>query len=322
MTPYLVVALCAQVPTQQRPTAVSSTKEMYDFWCKQPVHATGVVCKQRDLGRQVATSDPQLKKPLLAELTALNKRASAVESIPGGGSRTVIAKEYAQMKMAFCSESGSAKSSLSAALCSSAASRYVTPPAMAKSPSNSTSQPVVDWYCAKPVHDADYCKRQQIYKSLRQPNLSADARKAYLADLKSVPQTPIAITQAIFTDFCKVPAHMNGQICLNVRRTQQQQKMAKWFCGHSANEENIWCKRMALMDKMKALPADALTMRATLNNQMTVLMKNKSMELSAAIQTAKKAFCAQASAEDKGFCSGPAALTSQRPPVPVQARLL
>jgi len=219
------------------------------------------------------------------------------------GRGSLVAKEYAEMKMAFCAT----KPSNAKLLCATAASQYRPPGA---SYSNVTTT-AMDWYCGKASAEASICKRVAAQKKLRKPNLSTEERQAAASELKELGPTPFGTTQAIYADFCKDPASLSLQtssLCTTFKRTADQEKMTRYWCGKSENAESVWCQRNAILAKLRAkTPSGELAVsasdRTTLLKQMQTVTKGKSaLAINDEISKAKASYCASVDSKPL-FCS-------------------
>ena len=106
-------------------SAFASTKTMYDFWCTAE-RAENMLCEQRSLSLQLmSTTDEAVKKVIKEKLSALYKKGHqlAQSSQAPSGNRSLIAVEFAKMKMAYCATNPPN----SKTLCSTAASRCHQP---------------------------------------------------------------------------------------------------------------------------------------------------------------------------------------------------
>ena len=122
-------------------TAVSSTKEMYSYWCTAE-RSEKPLCKHHALiAKMTATTDPEQRKALATEVKSLYTQAKTMSAGGGPGSVNPFAKDYADMKIAYCATSPAGAKTL----CSTAASRF-SPSGSSGSVTSSTSQ-AMEW-CA------------------------------------------------------------------------------------------------------------------------------------------------------------------------------
>jgi len=313
MHTMLAIALAAQVPAAAA-SAVSSTAQMYDFWCAQPGKDSTVLCMQRSLSQQMRDAKDDASKALirkkLADLSKQSRAPTGASALPG--SKSLLVKQFAEMKMGYCAT----KPANAKTLCSTAASRYPT-----GSSYTAFSGAVFDWYCAKPSSDSTLCKRAELLKKMKQPSLTPEQRKETSTSLKQYPAAAVATMQAIYADFCKVPANFakyETPTCTNMRRTAQQQKMTKFYCEKPEHTESVWCKRNAILAKLNKLPppppgSPPAEERKSLLTELSALNKGKAVvSVNTEIIAAKKEYCAQAGLEAKNFCATSA--ISPRPP--------
>ena len=81
-----------------------------------------------------------------------------------------------------------------------------------------------------------------------------EARKALLEQLKLAPPPAYATTQALYTDFCKVPEHGEKPTCVRIKANQASTNMRNWYCASPAGSAGDWCKRQEILARMQKIP--------------------------------------------------------------------
>ena len=213
-----------------------------------------------------------------------------------------------RMKLAFCATNPpSAK-----ILCSAAASRFQSSPTVQKSGPGGPGAPTptnlaMNWYCKKSPDTSDQhqqiCKREELLEKFRETDEPA-TKKTLGTELKQYPAAPYGTLQAIYADYCKLKTSANSQICVSMRRTNEQKAMAKWYCGQDGNTESLFCKRTALLNELSKLPpspaGSVSDERKAVSTKLSGLLKtipgaphseNPSAKMSKEIATAKKQYC-------------------------------
>ena len=56
---------------------------------------------------------------------------------------------------------------------------------------------------------------------------------------------------------CQVSKHAEADTCIRLKKTQAAITMEKWYCALETSKDSPWCKRQALLAKMKAVPYGA-----------------------------------------------------------------
>jgi len=320
---FVIPIALAQVATgASAASAISSTRDMYSFWCTGE-RAQKPMCKHHELAVNIAkTQDATERKKISEQIKQVFMTAKSAATGAVAGSLNPFAKDYAEMKMAYCSTNpASAK-----ILCSTAASRYSTatnaPSALNSMPSNvatSSTTKAMEWYCSKPGQGGmqdSICKRTAILKKMRE-EASLDERKKLAEQLKQYPTSPYGTMQGIYADFCKLKTSAELPLCLSLRRTTESKQMNKWYCGQPANKLSLWCKRTDLLEKIQKLSTDAAASeeRKQLSMQMAAMMKtvpgaaeSPSKKLSNEIAAAKSTYCA--SHPDLAYCKMPSGAAS------------
>jgi len=251
--------LAQLVPPTKAVPATSTSKEMYDFWCT-PARMSSILCQHHDLiAKMGAAKADEDKKGISEKIKSLLKAASPAP-VPGAPRPpSPFSKEYSQMKMSYCS-SNPAGAKL---MCSTAASQFKagassTKPSSASSSVTLSNNEVWNWYCAKAKKTEEVeklCtnnkKRSGILDQLRTGGSSAEARKGLLEQLKLAPPPAYATTQALYTDFCKVPENGEKPTCMRVKASQASNSMRNWYCATTAGSTGDWCKRQAVLSRMQ-----------------------------------------------------------------------
>jgi len=256
----------AQTPTRPpsgimsrmpRSSALLSTQEMFLFWCNAE-REKSTLCQQRVRSAKLGA----LQKRILltaadsAERAALMKERTAMinegKAHPIGSTR----KEYLEMKEAYCAT----EPARSKVLCAHPTSRYQSLQTTSSTPS------AITWFCAIPANaESGECKRNAISAKLRSfarpgpggaaglgNTASLEERKKLLEELKAHPFNYAAM-QAIQADFCKVNKNGNDYSCLRLKQTQSQAAMQAWHCARPTSAESPWCKRDAVLKKLRVL---------------------------------------------------------------------
>ena len=152
-------------------------------------------------------------------------------------------------------------------MCSTAASQFKTAGASSTKPGSASSSvtlsnnEVWSWYCARPKKTPDVeqlcsnnSKRTAILDQLRAGGQNPEARKALLEQLKLAPPPAYATTQALYTDFCKVPEHGEKPTCVRIKANQASTNMRNWYCASPAGSAGDWCKRQEILARMQKIP--------------------------------------------------------------------
>ena len=308
----LLIALSAQILPVASSATMSATYGMYAFWCTGARSETEL-CKQNSLLNEfkAATTDAQ-KQDIRQKLTDLAKKgrapSSVLDRVVPGLSRTVLSRQYAEMKMAFCATNPPNGKTL----CATAASQY-------KNRSVSVTGAAMDWYCAKPSPSPAICQRVALMKRLREPTLTGWDRTKVAEELRKWPVPPFATTQAIYADFCtrSAPTDLKASsMCMSVKRTRFQQKMIDFYCKSPGNaEKSPWCKRNSIMQQLRSLtsagvakPAEGPMVnakRTALLQSLAELNKGKQAALiNLEIAKARKEFCATKLDSEAGAMCG------------------
>jgi hypothetical protein len=267
------------------------------------------------------------KKKISDKIRALLKPATPTAPVAAGQSRpqSPLSKEYSQMKMEYCSKNPPGGK----LICSTAASQYKTAGAQSTRPSASSSpvslsaSEVWAWYCARPKQTADstqLCenqkKRSGILEKLRKSDSTSEARKSLLEQLKVAPTAPFATTQAVYADFCKVPANSEKMTCTRLKATMASTNMRKWYCAKLTSTSSNWCKRQEILEKMQKIHYSttdtALAQeRKSLAAQYSEFSKpasgggpSKMSLIAKEISDAKKQYCEQEANKSLGYCKG------------------
>jgi len=230
-----------------RASALLSTVDMFAFWCKAE-REQSTLCQQRLRSSKLGALQKQilLTSADSSQRAALTKQRTAMiaegRAHPIGSTR----KEYLEMKEAYCATEP-AKSKV---LCAHPTSSYSSLQTARSTPS------AITWYCAIPANaESVECKRNAISAKMRgsQPgSVSVEERKKLLEELKAHPFNYAAM-QAIQADFCKVNKHGGDYSCLRLKQTQSQAAMQAWHCARPTSTDSAWCKRDALLKKLRAL---------------------------------------------------------------------
>lgn len=179
-------------------SAEESTTEMYAFWCTGKRAVNSPICQHSALATELAmATDPADRRRIADSIHVLiaSTRAASPGAADAQGKKsdgTLFAKEYSEMKMAFCTSPGpSAKT-----LCggdAAAASQYRLSGAMAtKSGSQGSTattafSEVMAWYCAlpdRPTHGGTICKRSELLDQIRTLSPQTPEHKAVAHELK------------------------------------------------------------------------------------------------------------------------------------------
>lgn len=206
-------------------------------------------------------------------------------------------------------------------LCSTAASQYKLPSTGSTMRSTPFVSPAVTaladvqaWYCAKPVHEEDICKRAELLRKLREPAATSDERKTIMAQLKTLPSASYAVTQAMYADYCKLPKNADSSTCLRIKQTQGSKNMSTWYCGLQTSVDSPWCKRQTLLSKLQKIPsttsdASLASERKELSRQYSEMMKpskdggpSMASKISKEIAEAKKSYCALSANAGTPYC--------------------
>jgi len=295
-------------------TAVSSTKEMYSYWCTAE-RSEKPLCKHHALiAKMTATTDPEQRKALATEVKSLYTQAKTMSAGGGPGSVNPFAKDYADMKIAYCATSPAGAKTL----CSTAASRF-SPSGSSGSVTSSTSQ-AMEWFCAKESSELaskdSICKRASLLKQMRDPTTTPDAKKDLLKQLKEHPAPAYGTTQAIYADFCKIKTNGELPLCTSLRRTAESKKMASWYCASSEEaKQGLWCRRSELVAKLSKLPSTDSSKaeeRKAISAQLSSMMKptlgggpSPIKQMSDEIRKAKMSYCAMHEELRGTYCASP-----------------
>jgi len=331
--------LAQLVPPTKAVPATSTSKEMYDFWCTS-ARMSSILCQHHDLiAKMGAAKADEDKKGISEKIKSLLKAASPAP-VPGAPRPpSPFSKEYSQMKMSYCS-SNPAGAKL---MCSTAASQFKTAGASSTKPSSASSSvtlsnnEVWNWYCAKAKKTEEVeklCtnnkKRSGILDQLRTGGSSAEARKGLLEQLKLAPPPAYATTQALYTDFCKVPENGEKPTCMRVKASQASNSMRNWYCATTAGSTGDWCKRQAVLSRMQKIPlisapttdADKALYeeRKKLAAEYTEFSRppvgggpSKASTIAKEIVSAKKLYCEQESTKTLSYCKAPSAFPTGLP---------
>ena len=100
----------------------------------------------------------------------------------------------------------------------------------------------------------NYQKRQGILDQMRAPGKTSEQRKKLMDELKLYPTVAYATQQAMYADFCKVPANSAKDTCSRLKQTQSSVVMRTWYCGQPGKAESPWCKRSAILEQLQKIP--------------------------------------------------------------------
>ena len=301
---------------------------MYGFWCT-PERKSSTLCQHHELIGQMATSKDEAAKKVVGEkIRALMKPPTPPTP---GAPRTPspFSKEYQSMKMAYCATNPAGGKTL----CATAASQFKTAGATSTKPGSSSSSvtqsynDVWTWYCGK-AGGADrqkqcdtYNKRAVVLEQLRKPGGSAEERKKLTEQLKLLPATAYATTQAIYSDYCKVKENSEKAPCTRLKQTQASLLMRGWYCEQPGKAAGNWCKRSAVLDKLQKIPANTADAaqaeeRKKLSGEYAAFSKpppgggpSISSQIAKEIGEAKKAYCAVEANKQIAYCKIPSPST-------------
>jgi len=331
--------MLAQVPPTKAAPATSTSKDMYSFWCT-PARSSSILCQHHDLiAKMGAAKSDDEKKGISEKIKNLLKSATPTPAPGMPRPPSPFSKEYAQMKMAYCATNPAGAK----LMCSTAASQFKTAGASSTKPGSASSSvtlsnnEVWSWYCARPKKTPDaeqLCrnnsKRTGILDQLRAGGQNPEARKALLEQLKLAPPPAYATTQALYTDFCKVPEHGEKPTCVRIKANQASTNMRNWYCASPAGSAGDWCKRQEILARMQKIPmistpttdADKALMeeRKKLAAQYTEYSRpppgggpSKASAIAKEIIAAKKSYCEQESTKSLAYCKPPSTMPTSPP---------
>eukprot|EP00316_Scyphosphaera_apsteinii_P023898 CAMPEP_0119318080 /NCGR_PEP_ID=MMETSP1333-20130426/45368_1 /TAXON_ID=418940 /ORGANISM="Scyphosphaera apsteinii, Strain RCC1455" /LENGTH=340 /DNA_ID=CAMNT_0007324183 /DNA_START=66 /DNA_END=1088 /DNA_ORIENTATION=- len=335
MVLVVIVTVVSQTAPALAASAVSSSKAMHEFWCNGTPPRESLMCKVHSLTSQLAqTSDTDAKKKVsddIKKLMAANRVMNPAIPVAGKPPSSPFAKEYSAMKMAFCAT----KPSNAKTLCSTAGTQYKSGgsssirPSTTPTPAVSSLTEVSTWYCAKPVHEEDFCKRTEIMAKLR-ATTDSEARKQLMTELKAYPAPDYSKSQAIYADYCKIAKNADSSTCLRIKQTQGAKLMQTWYCALPSSANSLWCKRQSLIAKLQKIPISTTDTamaaeRKEISRQYSDLLKPKegsvkevgsstSSQIGKEIVEAKKAYCALDDNKRSPYCKPPEAFGAKKPP--------
>jgi len=273
-----MMLLCAMVlfgaTTAQVHVATSNTKSIYAYWCDTKGHSADAMCQRHEMGAQlVKTKSSEEKKAIIAKMKTFSSTASR--------------KEYLAAKASFCEGPGKGTS-----LCSFTTSSYHSRNRTLSTDNSRTE--MMQWYCGKPDSaESAPCKAHTLRESLKQPNLSLEAKKEIYSKIRQVGPIPIVEMQAATAEWCKKPNHMDTSVCLSQKSSNEMKEVQTWYCGKPESKESAWCRRQGLMKELTALAGSkdeaALAKRKEISKEMATL--NKAISSSSEHVKAMKEFC-------------------------------
>lgn len=305
-------------------SAEESTTEMYAFWCTGKRAVNSPICQHSALATELAmATDPADRRRIADSIHVLiaSTRAASPGAADAQGKKsdgTLFAKEYSEMKMAFCTSPGpSAKT-----LCggdAAAASQYRLSGAMAtKSGSQGSTattafSEVMAWYCSlpdRPTHGGTICKRSELLDQIRTLSPQTPEHKAVAHELKEYPMPTYGVTEAIFADFCKVGKHAESHVaCIRLKQTHAAITMQKWYCAQETSKDSKWCARLAVLDKLRKTPATDTEARLALQKEYAAFVKkptdgspNPSVQLEGEIARARAMYCSDLTNRMIDYC--------------------
>lgn len=236
----------SSVSALQASRSSADTASMYAFWCSGYRARTSPLCRHAAVSAELAATDnsdeARLKqlssqiKALVAEAKASSTRAPTIGQYKVGAKpakkQAPFAREFAQMKTAFCSDASGEAGRRAKSLCSYGQYKIGGAQSVRATSSSAVTalDAVMDWHCrqlktsrTKPLAEAlgvflagakeggVTCARHELQLKARVPGIPEYERKAALGALKKYPAPTTGEYQAIYGEFCKVRANRTAR---------------------------------------------------------------------------------------------------------------